>query len=66
MNYDKYKTEIDCQIHFNECWDETLYLTLSEVEEWLDELDGYIHDKGLSAQRKLQKIVDSVTGTDNI
>ena len=66
MGIEDYKTEIDCQIHFNECWDETIFLTLAEVEEWLDELEGYMNDKSLSSQKKLQKIVDSVTGTDNI
>ena len=66
MDVDKYKNEIDCQIHFNECWDETFFLTLGEVDEWLDELDEYMHDKSLSSQKKLQKIVDSITGNDNL
>lgn len=55
------KTEIDCQIHFNECWDETFHLTLAEVEDWLDEIESTIKRDDLSSQCKLQMIVDSLT-----
>ena len=55
------KNEIDCQIHFSECWDETLFLTLAEVDEFLSEIDKVIHSEKMSQQKKLQKIVDMIT-----
>ena len=53
--------EIQYQIHFSECWDETLFLTETEIEDWLDEMYHLIKSKDYTLQFKLQKIVDSVT-----
>ena len=53
--------EIQYQIHFNECWDETLFLTESEIEDWLDEIYCLIKSKKYTSHYKLQKIVDSIT-----
>ena len=58
------KDEYDCQIHFNECWDETYFLSESEVEDWLNEIDSIIKSKRYSNQKKLQMIVDSITSGD--
>lgn len=56
------KTEIECQIHFSECWDETFFLSYAEVEDWLDEIKETIERCDISPHRKLQMIVDSITG----
>ena len=53
--------EIQYQIHFNECWDETLFLTEAEINDWLDEMYYLIKSKDYTPQFKLQKIVDSIT-----
>lgn len=54
---------IDVQIHFNECWDETLHITLAEAIEWLNELKTIANDTSILPEIRLQKIVDSITGT---
>lgn len=56
------KAEIDCQVHFNECWDETFFLTLDEVDEWLGEIQAILNSEYMSSQKKLQSIIDSITG----
>ena len=53
--------EIQHQIHFNECWDETLFLTEAEIDDWLDEIYHLIKSNDYTPQYKLQKIVDSIT-----
>lgn len=58
------KVEYECQIHFNECWDETYYLSEAEIEDWLSELKHVIDCKLYTPQKKLQLIVDSITGGD--
>ena len=55
------KNEIDVQIHFNECWDETIFITLAEAEEWLDYLQTIINDETKLVQYRLQKVVDNIT-----
>ena len=56
------KNDIEYQIHFNECWDETFFLSYSEVEDWLYEIKDTIERCDISPQTKLQMIVDSITG----
>lgn len=54
---------IDVQIHFNECWDETIHITLAEAIEWLDEIRNIADDVSTLPELRLQKIVDNITGT---
>ena len=49
------------QIHFSECWDETIMLEECEADEWLDELKSIIEDDSPKYVR-LQRIVDNITG----
>ena len=64
-DYDKalesLKNEIQIQIHFNECWDETIYLTYAECVEWVEWMQDVLNSNEFSVQKKLQKIVDSIT-----
>ena len=53
--------EIQIQIHFNECWDETIFITYAEADEWLEELREIVNDDSLSIEHRLQKVVDSIT-----
>lgn len=55
------KNEIDYQIHFHECWDDTLFLTLEEIDEFLGDIEKVLNDKKLPSYRKLQRIVDMIT-----
>lgn len=58
------KNEYDCQIHFNECWDEVYFLSEYEIEDWLNEIKAIITTKEYTNQKKLQMIVDSITSGD--
>ena len=58
------KTEYDCQIHFSECWDEVYFLSEGEIIDWLEEMKRIIDSPIYTNQKKLQMIVDSVTGGD--
>ena len=53
--------EIQYQIHFNECWDETIFLTQRELEEWFEEIQSIINDETMSIQKRMQKVVDNIT-----
>lgn len=50
------------KIHFNEIWDEDIYISEIECEEWLEELRGILNDSRLNPFEKMQKVVDSVCG----
>lgn len=60
-DYKPYESKVDCKIHINECWGETLNLTVYEVEDWLDAIEFVFHDTRLNSQQKLQRIVDLIT-----
>lgn len=55
------KNDITVQIHFYECWDETLFMTLSELEEWFDFIADIINNENISKIERFQKVVDSIT-----
>ena len=55
------KDEITVQVHFNECWDETIFLTQRELEEWFEEIQSIINDETMSIQKRMQKVVDNIT-----
>lgn len=59
--YKTYESKTDCKIHINECWGETLNLTVYEVEDWLDAIENVFYHSELSGQQKLQRIVDLIT-----
>jgi len=53
--------EIQYQIHFNECWDETIFLTQRELEEWFEEIQSIVNDETMPIQKRMQKVVDNIT-----
>lgn len=59
-NYD-YKYEIEVQIHFHECWDETLFITLAECEEFYNDIKAVVDDEEKDVVYKVQRIVDMIT-----
>ena len=54
------KDENTVQIHFNECWDETIFLTQRELEEWFEEIQSIVNDETMSIHERMQKVVDNI------
>lgn len=63
MFRDELADNIYVKIHFNECCDESIYISLAEAEEWLDEIRSIADDASLLPEVRLQKIVDDIIGT---
>ena len=53
--------DILCELHFYECYDESLYLTESEINDWFDYIEKIINDESKSKWYRLQKIIESLT-----
>ena len=49
------------EIHFYECWDECLYLSENELNEWFEEIRELINDDSKSVWLRMQKLVASIT-----
>lgn len=49
------------EIRFYECWDECLYLTENELNEWFNEIRELINDDSKSVWLRMQKLVASIT-----
>ena len=49
------------ELHFYECLDENLFLTEIEIKDWLDYIKMIVNDDSLSAQCRMQKVIDSIT-----
>ena len=54
--------EYKYQIQFYEHWDETITLSERELNEWFNELRNIVNDDSQSVWRRMQKIVDNITG----
>ena len=54
---------IEVQLHFNECYDETLYISVEEATEWLDDLRNVMNDESKSVRYRLQKVIDEITAS---
>lgn len=55
------KDEIEVQLHFNECWDETIYITQNELEEWHSYIVEMLTDDSKSILERMQKLIDNIT-----
>lgn len=53
--------EREFEIHFYECWDESLYLTENELEEWLEEIKKLVNDDNKTVQYRMQRLVAMIT-----
>ena len=49
------------ELHFYECWDECLYLTESELNEWFNEIRDMLNDESMSIWLRMQKLVANIT-----
>ena len=49
------------QLHFYECLDENLFLTETEIEDWVDYIKMIVNDESKSVQYRMQKVIDSIT-----
>ena len=54
---------IEIQLHFNECYDESLFISIEEANEWLDDLRNVMNDESKSVRYRLQKVIDEITTT---
>lgn len=53
--------EKEVQLHFNECWDDTIYLTEYEADEWFFELLDILEDRSVPRYVRLQRVIDNIT-----
>lgn len=53
--------EKEIQLHFNECWDDTIYLTEYEADEWYYELLEILENRSVPRYVRLQRIIDNIT-----
>ena len=49
------------ELHFYESYDESLYLTKEELEEWFDYLLEFMQDESKSKWFRLQKLIYNIT-----
>lgn len=51
------------ELHFSECWDESLWIDEAEAVEWLEELQSILDDDSHSVRYRLQRVIDEITNT---
>lgn len=58
-----FEDDREIQLHFNECYDENLFISEAEANEWLDDLRNVLNDESRSVRYRLQKVIDEITST---
>ena len=53
--------EREFEIHFYECWDESIFLTEYELIEWFNDIKTLVNDDNRSIYYRMQKLVESIT-----
>lgn len=48
------------ELHFYEQWDETMYLTEKELNEWFNEIRDMLNDESMSVWERMQKLVANI------
>ena len=49
------------EIHFYECWDDSVFITESELNEWFDEISDLVNDDSKTVEYRMQRLVAMIT-----